>query len=149
MYKQINDAVSPVIGVMLMLVLTIILAAMVAAFSGGIMGEQNVAPQVALDVSYTASIIDTDKTNDQPDYRTGYTPNNGLTFRLIGGEAISLKDITLQLKNDDSTITFDSNVYRNDEYNVINTNSLNILTGSNGINETYFAVPTGQDFVIT
>lgn len=149
MKKQIReDGVSPVVGVMLMLVVTIIIAAMVASFTGGLAGEQKAAPQVTFDVSYTASIIDTDKTNNEPDYKSEYKPNNGLTFRLLGGDSFRLKDIAVQLKNGDSTITFDSNVYRSISNSNVDTEKLNIILGSNGVNETYFAVPKQQDEVI-
>ena len=39
--EQKDDAVSPVVGVMLMLVVTIIIAAVVAAFAGGLVGKRN------------------------------------------------------------------------------------------------------------
>ena len=46
-----DDAISPVIGVMLMLVITIIIAAVVAAFATGLVSDADVAPNVVLDVS--------------------------------------------------------------------------------------------------
>ena len=45
-----DDAVSPVVGVMLMLVVTIIIAAVVAAFSTGMVSTVEKAPFAALDV---------------------------------------------------------------------------------------------------
>lgn len=46
-----NDiAVSPVVGVMLMLVVTIIIAAAVTAFSGGLVTSQKAAPTLSMDV---------------------------------------------------------------------------------------------------
>ena len=45
-----EDAVSPVIGVMLMLVVTIVIAAVVAAFAGGLATETESAPVAVLDV---------------------------------------------------------------------------------------------------
>lgn len=45
-----EDAVSPVIGVMLMLVVTIVIAAVVAAFATGMGADVNMAPAAALDV---------------------------------------------------------------------------------------------------
>ena len=45
-----EDAVSPVIGVMLMLVVTIIIAAVVAAFATGMGSDVDMAPAAALDV---------------------------------------------------------------------------------------------------
>ncbi|ABN07698.1 hypothetical protein Mlab_1534 [Methanocorpusculum labreanum Z] len=46
-----DSAVSPVVGVMLMLVVTIIVAALVAAFAGGIGTTTEAAPTASLDVS--------------------------------------------------------------------------------------------------
>lgn len=46
-----EDAVSPVIGVMLMLVVTIIIAAVVATFAGGIGMDNEPAPTTVLDVT--------------------------------------------------------------------------------------------------
>jgi len=46
-----EDAVSPVVGVMLMLVVTIIIAAVVSAFAGGLVGGSNTAtPTLSMDV---------------------------------------------------------------------------------------------------
>mgnify|MGYP001347233512 CR=1 FL=1 len=44
-----NDAVSPVIGVLLMLVVTIIIAAIVSAFAGGLSSDESKAPQASLE----------------------------------------------------------------------------------------------------
>jgi len=48
--KSSETAVSPVVGVMLMLVVTIIIAAVVSAFAGGLGGSQQKAPSIAMDV---------------------------------------------------------------------------------------------------
>ena len=45
---QNQDAVSPVVGVMLMLVVTVIIAAIVSAFAGGLAETEHKAPQVTL-----------------------------------------------------------------------------------------------------
>jgi len=45
-----DSAVSPVIGVMLMLVVTIIIAAVVSSFAGSLTGDQESAPSMAMDV---------------------------------------------------------------------------------------------------
>jgi len=51
-----ENAVSPVVGVMLMLVVTIIIAAVVSAFSGGMVGGNNQrTPTLAMDVKITNS----------------------------------------------------------------------------------------------
>ena len=52
-----EDAVSPVIGVMLMLVVTIVIAAVVAAFAGGIATDTEPTPAVILE----ATVYDGDK----------------------------------------------------------------------------------------
>ncbi len=46
--KKKEDAVSPVIGVMLMFVVTIVIAAVVAAFAGGIATDTEPTPSVVL-----------------------------------------------------------------------------------------------------
>lgn len=48
--KERESAVSPVVGVMLMLVVTIIIAATVSAFAGGLVGTADKAPQAAFDI---------------------------------------------------------------------------------------------------
>ena len=47
---KMDSAVSPVIGVMLMLVVTIIIAAVVSSFAGGLASGQQAAPSMAMDV---------------------------------------------------------------------------------------------------
>ena len=52
--KRKEDAVSPVVGVMLMLVVTIIIAAVVSGFAGGIMGSNNQkTPMLSMDAEIT------------------------------------------------------------------------------------------------
>jgi hypothetical protein len=48
--KNGEDAVSPVVGVMLMLVVTIIIAAVVSGFAGGLIGGQQKSPTLSMDV---------------------------------------------------------------------------------------------------
>ena len=50
MRQQNENAVSPVVGVMLMLVVVIIIAAVVSGFAGGLVKTTPVAPQLTLDV---------------------------------------------------------------------------------------------------
>ena len=49
--KKSEDAVSPVIGVMLLLVVTIVIAAVVAAFAGGVGTDVEVRPATAVEVT--------------------------------------------------------------------------------------------------
>lgn len=51
MQKKSEDAVSPVIGVMLLLVVTIIIAAVVAVFASGVGTDAETAPTTVLDVT--------------------------------------------------------------------------------------------------
>jgi FlaG/FlaF family flagellin (archaellin) len=62
MSSEKYDAVSPVIGVMLMLVVTIIIAAFVSAFAGDAFGNTETAPSAAIDVKM---ISDGGDQNDQ------------------------------------------------------------------------------------
>ena len=57
--RKSDDAVSPVVGVMLMLVVTIIIAAVVAAFAGGLADSTTPAPQAifSADLKYSDSMI--------------------------------------------------------------------------------------------
>lgn len=49
--KKGEDGVSPVVGVMLMLVVTIIIAAVVSGFAGGMISSREKAPTAAMDVT--------------------------------------------------------------------------------------------------
>lgn len=55
MKRNADSAVSPVVGVMLMLVVTIIIAAVVSAFSGGLAADTKKVPQMTIEASYSQS----------------------------------------------------------------------------------------------
>lgn len=103
---QVKEAaVSPVIGVLLMLVVTIVIAAVVSGFAGGLASDQHKTPQASITAkSAIVSIQDTDTTNTLPDYPSGFTANNGIIFSHNGGDGFDLKDIVIQLQPDDSMI---------------------------------------------
>lgn len=65
-----ENAVSPVVGVMLMLVVTIIIAAVVSAFAGGSLGGATKAPQASIQGTYSQT--------------------NGMTISHAGGDAIPI-----------------------------------------------------------
>ncbi|HON81219.1 MAG TPA: type IV pilin N-terminal domain-containing protein [Methanoregulaceae archaeon] len=70
-----DDAVSPVVGVMLMLVVTIIIAAVVSGFAGGLVSSTEKAPQASIAVS------------------TGTVDGNfDIKFEHQGGDPIRTKD---------------------------------------------------------
>jgi len=68
-----NDAISPVVGIMLMLVVTIIIAAIVSGFAGGLTSSQSKAPQAKITATFSVS--------------------DGMTISHAGGEAIPLNDL--------------------------------------------------------
>ena len=68
-----EDAVSPVVGVMLMLVVTIIIAAIVSAFAGGMSDSQKTSPSLVLKGTYSQS--------------------DGMTIVHAGGDPIALTEL--------------------------------------------------------
>jgi len=105
--KQDRDsAVSPVVGVMLMLVVTIIIAAVVSGFAGGLVGENKKAPQASIKVSPVIEFIqDTNPSNWVSDYPVGFTARNGLLFEHTGGDGFALADIAIQIQSQDAKYT--------------------------------------------
>lgn len=87
MKRMNNEAVSPVVGVMLMLVVTIIIAAVVSAFTGGLAGGTSKAPQASLTVEPVLGDLNATE--------GAY----GLLFEHKGGDAFSLNDIAIELDN--------------------------------------------------
>src|SRR5208337_381471 len=75
---KIESGVSPVVGVMLMLVVTIIIAAIVTAFAGGMTQTSDKAPQATI---------------------TGkFSQTNGLQITHAGGDELVTKDIQIFLR---------------------------------------------------
>jgi FlaG/FlaF family flagellin (archaellin) len=107
MIRQKDAAVSPVVGVMLMLVVTIIIAAVVSAFAGGMGSEQHKTPQVTMNVKSVIQSIGgtTDPDTAELTYPTGFTAANGLMFENTGGDTFSLNDIDIQLQYQDTKYT--------------------------------------------
>jgi len=73
-----EHAVSPVVGVMLMLVVTIIIAAVVSAFAGGMATGKEKAPQASLETHISLA---------------GYSPE--LSIKHMGGDPINTKDVKI------------------------------------------------------
>ncbi len=100
-----ESAVSPVIGILLMLVVTIIIAAVVSSFAGGFASGSSKAPQARLAVSPSISNIqDEDTTNWVSDYPDGFTADNGILFEHQGGDSFSLTDVNVQIQSQDTKI---------------------------------------------
>ena len=85
-----DDAVSPVVGVMLMLVVTIIIAAVVAAFASGVAGDTEKVPSVMLDASVDADWI------TGMDWEIG---KGALFITSVGGEVIDLSKISVKISS--------------------------------------------------
>ena len=81
-----EDAVSPVIGVMLMIVVTIIIAAVVSGFAGGMSSTESKVPNAAFTVD--------------PDL----DGNGTIMFKHTGGDELMLDEILVQLEYDDKSI---------------------------------------------
>lgn len=75
LFRKNESAVSPVIGVMLMLVVTVILAAAVSGFSGGLVGDTSKASQMAIKADFSQS--------------------KGMTITHMGGDTISTLDTAI------------------------------------------------------
>ena len=93
MSKHSENGVSPVVGVMLMLVVTIIIASVVSAFAGGLWGNTDKAPVVTIQ----ASIVLNDTSN---------LGNNNITLTDMGGDPFQIKDVKLIVSNDTWNMVF-------------------------------------------
>ena len=85
--KKSDDAVSPVIGVMLMLVVTVVIAAAVTIFATGVVGETEPAPVSVLDVEIFSNVFALDHGLSGPDFRITH----------LSGDAVDTKDIEIRL----------------------------------------------------
>ena len=94
-----DDAVSPVVGVMLMLVVTIIIAAVVAAFAGGIATETKATPSAIIAVDEHVL------TKYSPGAYTNYDLTN-MTLSNRGGETLSTNDLSLVLERNLASKTY-------------------------------------------
>jgi archaeal type IV pilus assembly protein PilA len=85
--KRIDSAVSPVIGVLLMLVVTIIIAAVVSGFAGGLAAGQSKPPVATLDVQIHAS----ENAGAYPPYGSGYYIPT-MVIKHLSGDSIATKN---------------------------------------------------------
>jgi FlaG/FlaF family flagellin (archaellin) len=79
--KQNEHAVSPVVGVMLMLVVTIIIAAVVSAFAGGLAAGKEKAPQVSLETHIKLT--------------GGMSGGPSMIIKDLGGDSINTRNVKL------------------------------------------------------
>lgn len=118
MRKFSNDhAVSPVVGVMLMLVVTIIIAAVVSGFAGGLAKGQTKAPQATIQGKFSVS--------------------EGMQIIHAGGDAIPASSMVISVKNGP---TFGPNL----EAMSTNIVDMSKLTDSSGTPVAYINPSTGH-----
>nr|WP_319539854.1 type IV pilin N-terminal domain-containing protein [uncultured Methanospirillum sp.] len=79
-----EEAVSPVIGVLLMLTLTLIIAAIVNSYAGGLMETESKAPTVTLQVSYSQS------------------GENGMEIRHVSGDPLPTESVKVMIRPSES-----------------------------------------------
>lgn len=114
-----DEAVSPVVGVMLMLVVTIIIAAVVSGFAGGLAGETQKAPQISLKAEPVIQAFSDSNTgngatqNYDPAYPE-FTAANGIEFENMGGDTFQLTDIGVVLDAGGTKYTITSSDLLND-----------------------------------
>jgi FlaG/FlaF family flagellin (archaellin) len=142
--RALNEsAVSPVIGVMLMIVVTIIIAAVVAAFAGSISGDEKKPPSVSLSCKpVIQGIADTDTSNDEPNPGS-LIANNGILCTHTGGDGFSLNDITIQIQIGDRSITEDLTYGLNTTGTCVNPSDANLMKKSDGTTPTDFYIVGG------
>ncbi len=90
-------AVSPVVGIMLMLVVTIIIAAVVSAFAGGLTAKEQKTPVAILDVT-----INSLERSSMPGSGSGYYIPT-MTIRHISGDPLPTKDLKIVTSFQNST----------------------------------------------
>ncbi len=82
-----EDAVSPVIGVMLMIVVTVVIAAIVSSFAGGMGDTQKAAPAAAIQCSIVKESAD----------------NTVITLKHVSGDSLKTADLRFYVSYIDST----------------------------------------------
>jgi len=95
-----DEAVSPVVGVMLMLVVTIIIAAVVSGFAGGLAGNTDKTPQASITAKEIVinEAYDTVTVNQMdPNPVTGKAADIYVIFEHQGGDGINLNNIEIHL----------------------------------------------------
>lgn len=94
MRNKSEDAVSPVIGVMLMIVITVVIAGVIAAFGTGMVGNTETAPSVVLDVK----IINFDRVLDGAEHGNLKGPDFRITH--LSGDTLDTGDIEMRFSWD-------------------------------------------------
>jgi len=104
-----NRAVSPVIGVILMVAITVILAAVIGGFVLGLGGDLQSAPQAQISI----------------DAATG---NTGITISHDGGDAMTATDLVVSYDGG-TTVNFEDGSFTGDEFSVGDSSTFTSVTG--------------------
>lgn len=153
MMEKHDDAVSPVIGVMLMIVITVVIAGVIAAFGTGTVTEMEPAPNVVLDIEIINYGIVL--------YGGQYQNLEGPDFRIthVSGDSLDTGDIELRFSWTDSNGTKHHSTYSVDRHDDVKTLYLETTgqmlpgTGYMGITfgdaelETGMTIKTGAKFL--
>ena len=108
--KKSDDAISPVIGVMLMLVITVVIAAVITTFATGIVTDTEPAPTAVLDVKIKSNVQVL-----QDDIHAGLTgPDFWITH--ISGDAVDTRDIEIRTSWTDQYGNYHQSTYSAAEF---------------------------------
>lgn len=110
MQKKSEDAVSPVIGVMLMLVVTIVIAGVIAVFATGMAGNTETAPNVVLDVKILSNF------EALADEKGGSLSGPDFQIRHVSGDPLDTEDIEIQIAWTDQNDNFHNSIYSAAEF---------------------------------
>jgi flagellin-like protein len=138
--KGENRAVSPVIGVILMVAITVILAAVIGAFVLEIGDQQETAPSTSFDSEEETQVI--------PRF-------DGLNFTAVtinhaGGDVLDRQSLTMKVDGNESTYDWHTNPNFADPPKTVLVPSAARLTGESGVLVTKFdtgqGYPYGEEF---
>lgn len=123
-----EDAVSPVIGVMLMLVVTIIIAAVITGFATDLSADTSSTPMALMEIDYV-------------EMNGGYVKSFGFAHK--GGDAVPLKDIQISYTPDDTESMGFLNIVESSQISVIGKSGSDIMITTGDIIK---VVPMTDDF---
>lgn len=103
-FIQERDGVSPVIGVILMVAITVILAAVIGAFVIGIGDDQSTVPQASWDFSQTTEDVTWQNNDPNEDVKTVTVSHNS-------GSSISASNLEVTVNGDEAFDVNDSDEY--------------------------------------
>ena len=110
MQNKSEDAVSPVIGVMLMVVLTVVIAGVIAAFGTGMVTDVKPVPNAVLDVEIKSNV----ELLTDPMYAGLTGPDFWITH--ISGDEVDTRDIEIRLSWMDQNGVYHISTYSAEQF---------------------------------